>query len=210
MKPRIFLADDHELFREGLKSLIEKKSGYDVIGEANSGIGLAENLAKINIDILILDFSMPGKSGLELIEELKIFVPDIKILILTMHPEERFAIRCLKTGADGYLTKNSAAKELIRAIDKILNGHKYVSEELGEKLAFELNKPLNKPHEQLSDREYQVFFLLAQGRSNQQITEELNISPSTVNTYRNRIKDKMSLNNIAEMIRYALDNNLLE
>ena len=210
MNARVFLADDHELFREGLKSLIERKSSYIIAGEAKNGIGLADTLVKVKPDIILLDFSMPGKNGMELIPELKSFIPTLKILVLTMHPEERFAIRCLKAGADGYLTKNSAATELIKATEKILSGGKYVSPVLAEKLAFELNNTDVKLHEQLSNREYQVFILLAQGKSNQEISDELNISPSTVNTYRNRIKEKMKLENIADIVRYALENNLLD
>ncbi|MCB0281245.1 MAG: response regulator transcription factor [Calditrichae bacterium] len=210
MKPRVFIADDHELFREGIKALIERKGEYQIVGELKNGIGLVDLLIEKSADILLLDFSMPGKNGLELIPEIKNFIPNIKILVVTMHPEERFAVRCLKAGADGYMTKNSAAKDLIFAISKILNGRKYISDELAQKLAVDLGQSESKPHENLSDREYQVFVMLAQGRSNSEISEELHLSPSTVNTYRNRIKEKMKLDSIADIIRYALENKLVE
>lgn len=210
MKPRVFIADDHELFREGIKALIERKGELQIVGEVKNGIGLIDLLIEKSADILLLDFSMPGKNGLELIPEIKKFIPKIKILVVTMHPEDRFAVRCLKAGADGYMTKNSAAKDLNFAINKILNGRKYISEDLAQKLAVDLGQPQKNLHENLSDREYQVFFLLAQGRSNSDISAELNISPSTVNTYRNRIKDKMQLDSIADFIRYALENKLIE
>ena len=210
MKPRVFIADDHELFREGIKALIERKGEYQIVSELKNGIGLVDLLIEKSADILLLDFSMPGKNGLELIPEIKNFIPNIKILVVTMHPEERFAVRCLKAGADGYMTKNSAAKDLIFAISKILNGRKYISDELAQKLAVDLGQSESKPHENLSDREYQVFVMLAQGRSNSEISEELHLSPSTVNTYRNRIKEKMKLDSIADIIRYALENKLVE
>lgn len=208
---KIVIADDHALIREGFKKLIDNEMGMQVVGEAEDGLHVAELVNGTDCDVIILDISMPGKNGLELIKDLKLIKPKLKILILTMHPEDRFAIRSLKAGADGYLTKVSAPKELINAIQKVIQGGKYISDTLAEKLAFNIDISTDKPpHELLSDREFEVFVMLANGKSTAGIAEELCISNSTVNTYRTRILDKMHLKTTADIIHYALRNNLLD
>ncbi len=208
---KILIADDHVLIREGFKRLIDSEIGMSVIGEATNGFEALDFVRNNDCDIAVLDISMPGKNGLELIKELKKFKPGLKTLILTMHPEDRFAIRALKAGASGYLTKLSAPKALISAIHKIAGGGRYVSESLVEKLVQNIDQSSrDAEHEALSDREFEVFCLIAAGKSIAEIAGELNLSQSTVNTYRTRIMDKMNLRTNAEIIHYALRNNILD
>lgn len=208
---KILIADDHTLIREGFKKLIAAAIGFRVVGEAENGFEALEFLRNNECDLLVLDISMPGKNGLELLKEIRTVRPDVKTLVLSMHPEDRFAIRALKAGAAGYLTKVSAPTELIRAIHKIVDGGKYVSASLAEKLAFNLDAGAKiADHEQLSDREYEVFRLIAEGKTVSEIAAALNLSQSTVNTYRSRILQKMNLRSNADIIHYALRNNLLD
>ena len=208
---KILIADDHALIREGFKRLIDSEIGMSVVGEATDGFEVLEFVRNNDCDIAVLDISMPGKNGLELIKELKKFKPGLKTLMLTMHPEDRFAIRALKAGAYGYLTKLSAPKALISAIHKIAGGGRYVSESLAEKLVQSIDQSSRgAEHEALSDREFEVFCLIAAGKSIAKIAGELNLSQSTVNTYRTRIMDKMNLRTNAEIIHYALRNNILD
>lgn len=208
---KIFIADDHVLIREGFKRLIERELGIRIIGEAGSAAETLEAIQRSDCDVLVLDISLPDKSGLELIKELKAIAPQLKILILTMHPEDCFAIRALKAGAAGYLTKVSAPTELVKAIHKIAAGGRYVSESLAEKLAFELGSTAEKgAHEALSDREFEVFRRIAGGSPVSEIARALHLSTSTVNTYRQRILEKLQLKSNAEIIYYAMRHNLLE
>ncbi len=208
---KIFIADDHALIREGFKKLIEREIGMKVIGEAEDSFQVLEQLRGCTCDVLVLDLSMPGKNGLDLLKDLRELKPDLKVLILTMHPEDRYAIRCLKAGAAGYLTKGSAPKELITAIRRVMEGRKYISETLAERLAQELDiNYTGMVHEKLSDREYEVFSRLAEGRSTSEIAKQLNITASTVNTYRMRIFEKMGLSSVAELVQYAIRNNLMD
>ncbi len=208
---KILIADDHALIREGFKRLIAAEIGFRVIGEAENGLEALEFLRNHDCDLVVLDISMPGKNGLELLKEIRALRPNVKTLVLSMHPEDRFAIRALKAGAAGYLTKVSAPKELITAIHKIVDGGKYISESLAEKLAFNLDANAKKAeHERLSDREYEVFRLIAEGKAISEIAKTLNLSLSTVNTYRSRILQKMNMQSNAEIIHYALRNNLLD
>ena len=166
---------------------------------------------KNSVDILILDINLPDKSGLDLLKELREFKPDLRILILSMHPEDRFAMRVLRAGAYGYITKESAGEKLVMAIRKVYNGRKYVSEALAEKLAFELQSGSDKPvHELLSDREYQVFQMIASGKTLAEIAGSLSLAVTTVSTYRSRILEKLNLRSNAELIRYAITNKLLD
>jgi two-component system invasion response regulator UvrY len=163
------------------------------------------------VDIAIMDISMPGKSGLEVLKDLKAMKKKFKILILSMHPEDRFAIRALKAGASGYLTKESAPDELVKAIRTVLSGRKYVSKSLAEKLIDVINDDFDKlPHETLSDREYEVFIKIASGRKSTEIAEQLSISIHTVNTYRARILEKLSMASNVELTQYAMHNNLID
>lgn len=208
---KIFIADDHALIREGFKKLIDREMGMQVVGEAKDSMEVLSKLRDTACDVLVLDLSMPGKNGLELLKDLREITPDLKILILTMHPEERYAIRCLRAGASGYLTKGGAPKELIKAIRRVVEGRKYISETLAEHLAVELDtNRTTLDHEKLSDREYEVFALLVDGKSTAEIAEKLNISSSTVNTYRMRIFEKMGTSSVAELVQYAIRNNLID
>jgi len=208
---RILIADDHSLIREGFKKFIDREVDMAVVGEAQNAAQVYEFLENNECDVIVLDINMPGKSGMDLLAELKELNLNIKILILSMHPEDRFAVRALKLGASGYLTKESAPEELIKAIQKIHSGGKYVSQNLAEKLASDLDEAGDQaPHEKLSDREYQVLCLLGAGKTAQEISEKLCISLSTVNTYRSRVLEKMNLSSNAEIIRYAIKNNLVD
>lgn len=205
------IADDHALIREGLKKILKEAPDMSIIAEAESARDVFELLKKEQIDVLVLDISLPGKSGLEILKDVKQDRPDLPVLILSMHPEDRFAVRALKAGAAGYVTKDSAVTDLIKAIRKVVQGRKYVSASLAEKLVFELESGTDKPlHESLSDREYQVMRMIAGGKTIKEISSELFLSPSTVNTYRTRILEKMNMKTDAEIIRYAVENQLID
>src|SRR5262245_11170721 len=191
---KILIADDHALIREGLKKILKAAQDITVVSEAQNAREVIEEVKKQELDVVILDISLPGKSGLELLKDLKQQSPNLPVLILSMHPEDRFAVRALKAGASGYVTKDSAVDELVKAIRKVMLGRKYVSPALAEKLAFDLETDTGKPpHENLSDREYQVMCLIAVGKTVREIAGELFLSISTVNTYRARILEKMNM-----------------
>jgi two-component system invasion response regulator UvrY len=212
VKPtRILIADDHHLIREGFKKLLNKERDLDVVGEAADAEGLLKLARKIPCDVVVLDIAMPGKSGLDLLGDLKSIGGGLKVLMLTMHPEERFAVRALKSGAQGYITKETAPEELVAAVRRVAAGKKYVSPGLADKLAAEVSGGFDKlPHEKLSAREYQVFALIARGKSPEDISSTLHLSKSTVNTYRQRILEKMGLATNAEIIHYAARNGLTD
>ena len=206
---KAYIADDHTIVRRGLRQIVAETSDIVIAGEASTGKEAIQEILKDNFDIVLLDISMPDINGLDILKELKRKRPDIRILILSMHPEEQFAIRALKAGAAGYLTKDSAASELVGAIYKVAKGGRYISTTLGEKLASQLTDDTGKePHETLTDREYQIMQLIARGKSIQEIAGELFLSTSTVYTYRTRILRKLQVKSNAALIRYATDNNL--
>ncbi|HET6266988.1 MAG TPA: response regulator transcription factor [Acidobacteriota bacterium] len=208
---RILIADDHVLIREGLKKIIKEDSLMEVAAEAQDAREIFERLKQGKIDIVVLDLSLPGKNGLEILKDLKEQNPNLPVLILSMHPEDRFAVRALKAGASGYLTKESAAQELIKAIRHIVQGRKYVSPTLAENLALYLQEGTERPpHETLSDREYQILCLIAGGKTMKEIAQRLFLSISTVNTYRSRVLSKMNMKNDADLIRYAVQNRLVD
>ena len=207
---KILIADDHALIREGLKKIIKTAPEMAVAAEAENADQVIESLEKNELDIVLLDISLPGKNGLELLKEIKFNRPKLPVLVLTMHPESRYGIQALKAGASGYLTKDSPPDELIVAIRKVAQGRKHVSPLLAEKLVFHLKGDFEKTHEMLSDREFQVFRLIGTGKSARDIAEELNLSMSTVNTYRTRILQKMNLKTDAEIIRYAIQHKLVD
>jgi two-component system, NarL family, invasion response regulator UvrY len=208
---KILIADDHSLIREGLKKILKTAPEMTVIAEAGDAREVIQNLKNHEIDIVVLDISLPGKNGLDLLKDIKTEYPRLPVLMLSMHPEDRFAVRALKAGASGYVTKETASEELITAIRKVMQGRKHVSAEFAEKLAFKLDDNTDKPvHELLSDREFQVMRLIAAGRTVRQISEELFLSMSTVNTYRARILEKMKIKTDAELIRYAIENQLID
>ncbi|MGK9476809.1 response regulator [Melioribacter sp. OK-6-Me] len=208
----IYIADDHSLIREGIKNLIKHESGMKVIGETGNPFDIIDDILKLKPDIVILDLAMPGKSGLDVLKDIKNISPKTKVLVMTMMPEDQFAKRTLKAGASGYITKDSAVDEIINAIHKISAGRKYISQSLAEKLAEDLeDKKTNKePLELLSDREIQILKLISSGKPQTEIARELNLSVSTVNTYRSRMLDKLGLKSTAELIRFALQHQLNE
>lgn len=208
---KIVIVDDHELVREGLKKVLLKESGIQLVGEASNALELFKLLEETEVDLVVLDITMPGRSGLDIISELKNLHDHIRILILSMHPEERFALRALKAGASGYLSKEAAARELVSAIRKIMSGGRYISAALADHLVSNLDKEFGKlPHETLSNREFEIFRLIAKGKSVGQIAEELILSVNTVTSYRSRLMEKMNFSSNAEIIRYAIEHNLIE
>ncbi len=209
---RILIADDHAVVRQGLKQIITDEADMQVVGEAETGAQVLQLVAADNPNVVILDITMPGgKSGLDLLPEIKNLRPMIKVLILSMHAEEQFAVRALKSGASGYITKQSAPTELVKAIRKVQSGGKYISQSIAEQLAFFHSDDAGKPpHEKLSDREFQVMLMIAGGKTLREIAVELNISEKTVGTYRFRILEKMNMTRNAELIRYAVQNKLIE
>lgn len=208
---RVLIADDHPLVRAGLKNVLREEADMSVVGEASNGRELLDLIRKEPTDVVLIDISMPGRSGLDVLQEIKHDHPKLPVLVFSMHPEDRYAIRALRIGAAGYLTKESPPAELVKAIRKIVSGGKYVSPPLAEKLAIGLESASNRPlHENLSDREFQVMCMIATGKAVSEIAEELSLSISTVNTYRSRILDKMQMHTNAELTRYAIQNQLIE
>jgi len=208
---KILIADDHTVVREGLKQIISETSDLKVVGEARNGNEVLTQIWETEYDVVLLDISMPGQNGLDILKQLKNTKPEISVLILSMHPEEQYAIRALKLGASGYLTKDSASEELISAIRKVSLGGKYVSASLAEKIAVHLEIEREKQlHEKLSNREYQVMCMIAAGKTVNQISDELALSVKTISTYRSRILEKMNMKNNAELTYYAVKNGLIE
>lgn len=207
---KILVADDHPIVRQGLKQILSEYPDMTVADEAGNGKEVLSKIAKKDYDIVLLDISMPGRNGLDILKELKTKKPKLPVLVLSIYPEDQYAVRVLKLGAAGYLTKESVPEELVAAIRKVARGRKYVSNYLAEKLASDLEINAEKPlHENLSDREYQVMFMIASGKRLKEISEELSLSIKTISTYRSRIMDKMKMKNNAELIRYALQNSLV-
>lgn len=208
---KILIADDHPVVRKGLKEIIEEIPDMAVRGEASTGQETLEKVRKGDFDIVVLDISMPGGNGLDILKQLKSEKPEISVLVLSMYPEEQYAVRVLRAGASGYLTKESAPEELIAAIRKAAKGGKYISSSLAEKLAFGLEIDAERPlHETLSDREYQVMRMIASGKTVKEIGEELFLSVKTISTYRSRILEKMKMRTNAELTHYALKHGLVE
>jgi len=209
-KIRILIADDHPIVREGYKKILMSQPDMDVTGEAGNGQEVLDLIQKKDFDLILLDISMPGRSGLEILKELKGQKPHLPVMILSIYPEEQYAVRAFRDGASGYLTKASTPKELIAAIRKVSQGGRYVTEALAEKLTYFLHGDVDKaPHEKLSDREYQVMLLIASGKTVTQIAEELCLSVKTISTYRRHILEKMQFATNAEITMYAIQNKLL-
>jgi two-component system, NarL family, invasion response regulator UvrY len=206
---RVLIGDDHAIIRSGLKQILYEENHSFFCGEAPNGQSVLDKIHKDKWDIVILDISMPGLNGIETLKEIKKTKPKLPVLVLTVHSEDQFALRSIKSGASGYLTKDAAPAELIKALNKILNGGKYINEQIAELLADDFERDSNKPlHENLSDREYEVMRLIASGKTAKQIANELALSIKTVSTYRARLLDKMGLKTNAELTRYAIQNNL--
>lgn len=209
----IVIADDHPLVREGLKKVVKQSTvDIDVAGEASDADELMVQLRTSEPDIVILEIAMLGKSGLDVLKKVKDLYPDLPVLILSIHPEDRFAVRTLKAGAHGYLNKRSISEQLITAIRRIvIHNKKYISQDVAEQLVSSVEMNGNKPlHETLSDREYQIMCMIASGKEVNEIAEELSLSVQTIHTYRFRIKEKMKLKSNVEFTRYALDQNLID
>jgi len=208
---RVLLADDHAIVRAGLKEILAGTGDITVAAEATNGQEVMTRVRGQDYDVAVLDMSMPGRSGIELIKQVKDEKPKLRILVLTMHSEEQYAVRALKAGASGYLTKDSAAEQLVAAIRKIAAGGAYVSPETAERLALGASpRSEAAPHTLLSDREFQVLKLIAGGQSVGEIAKRLALSVKTVSTHKTRILQKMGFANQAELIRYALEHKLLD
>jgi DNA-binding NarL/FixJ family response regulator len=208
---RILIADDHAILRRGLIEILTHELKDAVCGEAENAQQALAQVQGHDWDLAILDVTMPGRSGIDVLADLKRARPKLPVLVLSMHPEDQYAKRVLRAGASGYLNKDSAPEELIKAIRKVLAGHRYVSPALAEVLAMDLGQPADQPlHESLSDRELEVLRLMGAGKSISQIAEVLHLSVATVSTYRARILEKMSMTTTAELMNYALRNYLVD
>ncbi len=207
---RIVIADDHTLMREGLKRIFEGNDEITVVGEAIDGFSVISQVRKGGFDMLLLDLSMPGRSGIDLIRQIRTEAPKLPILVLTMYEEEQYAVRSIRAGAQGYLTKESAGDQLVNAIKKVASGRPYISMEVAEQLALGIMTPEKEmPHTQLSDREFEVFNLLASGKSITDIGAQLHLSVKTVSTHKSRILTIMGMHSLAEIVQYAVTQNLL-
>jgi len=208
---KILIADDHAVVRRGLKQILEETSDIVVSGEATNSREVLEQVSAKSWDVLVLDITMPGRSGLDILREVKQLAPKLPVLVLSMHSEEQFASRVLKAGASGYLPKESAPEELVKAIRKVYGGSKYMSASQAEKLVSQFEPGGDKmPHEILSNREYEVLRLIASGKTVTQIAEDVRLSVKTISTYRSRVLEKMRMQNSAELTHYAIKNRLVE
>ena len=208
---RVLLADDHAIVRNGLKEILESTGDIIVVAEATNGHEALTRVRENEIDVAVVDLSMPGRSGVELIKLIKAERPKLRLLVLSMHSEEQYAVRAVRAGAAGYLTKESAADELVAAIRRIAGGGAYISPETAERLVLASNSGSEgPPHTQLSNREYEVFRALVAGRSVSDIAATLNLSVKTISTHKSRILEKMSLSSQADLVRYALRHNLVD
>ncbi|MBN2603610.1 MAG: response regulator transcription factor [Candidatus Thermoplasmatota archaeon] len=208
---KILIADDHAIVRQGLRQILTENSGMCTVDEAENGHQVLEKISKEEFGVLVLDICMPGENGIEILKTVRQLSPDLPVLMLSMYSEDQYAIRALKAGASGYLTKDKAPDVLIQAINKVAEGRKYISPILAEKLADNLyhNKNNRVLHELLSDREYEVMCHIASGKTVSQIGQEMNLSVKTISTYRSRILDKMKMKTNAELTHYAIKNNLI-
>jgi DNA-binding NarL/FixJ family response regulator len=208
---RVLLADDHALVRTGLKELLRRTGDIEVTGEAVNGQDLLTVARKGGFDVLVLDMSMPGRSGIELLKLVRAEQPKLRVLVLSMHSEKQYAVRALKAGAAGYLTKEHAADELISAIRRIAAGGAYVSPETAERLVLDSSSgPRDSAHARLSDREFEIFRMIVAGRAITVIASELNLSVKTISTHKGRILQKMGLSSQADLVRYAVEHDLAD
>jgi len=208
---KVLIADDHPIVRQGLRQILAGIADMEVAGEAVNSQETLDQVRAGGWDVLVLDITMPDRSGFDILKELKQAQPDLPVLVLTIHGEQQLAVRVLKAGASGYLTKENAPAELIKAIRQVVGGGKYISSSLAETLAFGLDEHAAQPrHETLSDREFQVMQMMASGKTLAEIAETLSLSAKTISTYRTRLLEKMNLKTNAEIIRYAIENGLTE
>jgi len=205
----VLLVDDHAIVREGLRRIIEDTPKINVASEASTGQAALDLIRKKKYDLVILDISMPGQNGLQTLKEIKKLDKKLSVLMLSMHAEEQYAMRAIKAGASGYLTKDSASDQLVKAINKIQGGRKYISPEVADLLVTDMYHTEDKqPHEYLSDREFEIFKLLIRGNTAIKISLDLSISDKTVSTYRSRILKKMDMHSTSDLIYYAIENNI--
>ena len=208
---RIVVADDHTIVREGLKQILAAAEDFEVVGEARDGHEVMARVRELEFDLLLLDMSMPGKSGIELIKQVRSEKPKLKILVLSMHEEHQYAVRAIRAGASGYLTKESASRQLVEAIRKVAGGGAFISSEVAQELALgAMPDAKGPPHASLSDREFQVFLMIASGKAISDIAEQLNLSVKTVSTHKANILQKMNMSTPGELIRYAIAHKLVE
>jgi DNA-binding NarL/FixJ family response regulator len=207
---KILLADDHAIMRKGLRDVLVEGLGQVEIGEAATGRDALEAVRKQAWDAVVLDVNLPDKNGIEVLKEMKALRPGIPVVVLSLHPEDQYAVRMLKAGAAGYLTKEAAPEELVAALKKALHGGRYVSPALAEQLADSVGGAPAEPHQTLSDRELEVLCLIARGKTPTEIADMLSLSVKTVSTYRARLLEKLRLHSTADLIRYAVDHKLVE
>jgi two-component system invasion response regulator UvrY len=208
---RVLIADDHAIVRQGLKQILSETDDLVIAGEAEDGSEALMLARQTAWDVFLLDVSMPNRNGIDTLKQLRKEFPRLPVLILSMHPEEQYAVRALKAGASGYLTKQSAPEQLVNAIRQVANGKKYVSPSVALQLAEAISdNSEKKPHERITDREYQVLTLIASGKTLTQVADALNLGVATVSTYRARLLEKMGLRSTAELIRYGLEHGLTD
>lgn len=208
---RVLIADDHALVRDGLRHILQNASGFEVAGEARDSASTIALVRGTNANVLVLDLSMPGRNGIELIKQIRDEKPALHILVLTMHAEQQYAVRAFRAGASGYMTKESASAELVAALTKIAAGGVYVSLTMAEQYAQSLNEPTDLlPHQRLSDREFDVFQRVTAGQSISEIAQALCVSVKTVSTYKTRILEKMQMPNDTALVRYAIRHKVFE
>jgi DNA-binding NarL/FixJ family response regulator len=206
---KVLIADDHALVRDGLRHILQDADGFEVVGEARDGATTIALVRSTAADVLVLDLSMPGRNGVELIQQIRNEQSALRILVLTMHAEQQYAVRAFKAGASGYLTKESASAELVSAVTKVAAGGVYVSLAMAERFAQGLNEPLETlPHQRLSDREFDVFRRITTGQTISEIARELCVSAKTVSTYKTRILEKMQMPHEAALVRYSIQHKL--
>jgi DNA-binding NarL/FixJ family response regulator len=207
---RIILVDDHNIVREGLKSLLDAEPAFTVVAEAETGEEALDKVRAVDADVVVLDLVLPDRSGFDIVRQILTLRPKIAVLILSMHAQPEFAVRAFRAGASGYLTKKSAAGQLVNGIRKVASGGRFVTPELAEQLAFDLRRTdEGDPHTQLTEREFQVFLAIAVGKPVRDIARELNLSVKTVNNYRLTVLTKMGMKNNAELVRYAVIYHLI-
>ena len=208
---RIMIADDHAIVRQGLTKILQISGEMNIVASCTNGADALNWLRKNDCDVALIDISMPGMNGIDLLKQLRKEKPKLPVLILSAYPEDQYAVRLIKAGASGYLNKECAPEEVVAAVQSVLNGHKYITPAVSEMLASEIGMPDGRlPHETLSNREYQIFMLLASAKTVAEIADTLKLSSKTISTYRSRIMEKMHLHNNAQLMRYAIENHLLQ
>lgn len=206
---RILIADDHPIVRNGLKQVISEQGDMQVVGEVTDGDSLIESLRQGLPDVVLCDMSMPGRSGIDLIKSIKAQWPKLPLLVLSVHEDDMYAVRTIRSGAMGYVTKASPSEQLLAAIRRVASGRLYINEDVAEKLALQVIGGEQLPHSELSDREHQVFVMMAEGMTVSEIARELHLSVKTISTHKTNIMQKMNWSNMAELIRYAIEHDLV-